>query len=86
MGSLLPERVESLAANERVAVVNRVLISLAHGETEEAFSLLKSAAEDKEPYEAPEVVTRIKANVFEDPVLERPEFVELRERLGFTDL
>ena len=32
------------------------------------------------------MILRIKANVWEDPILNKPEFVAVRERLGFTDL
>ena len=32
------------------------------------------------------VAFRIKQNLYDDPILEQPEFLELRNRLGFTDL
>ena len=82
----LATHLEQLVADQRVAAGNWAMISLARGDHEEALSLLESAAEDKEPYESPVLLIRIKMNVFEDPILDQPRFVAVRERLGFTDL
>ncbi len=82
----LATHLEQLAADQRVTAGNWAMISLARGDHEEALSLLESAAEEKKPYESPVLLMRIKMNVFEDPILDQPRFVAVRERLGFTDL
>ena len=53
---------------------------------EEAALIWLRIVAEKEPYEGYALVNRIKANVFQDPVLETSEFIELRNQIGFTDL
>jgi len=77
---------ERMTADQRLGAGQKAFSSLARGDLEEAFSLLKAAAEDKEPYDSNVILMRFKLNVFDDPILEHSEFVEIREKLGFTDL
>ena len=77
---------ERVTADQRLGAGQKAFSSLARGDLEEAFSLLKAAAEDKEPYDSNVLLMRFKLNVFDDPILEHSEFVEIREKLGFTDL
>jgi len=74
------------AADRTIASASRVLVSLARGDEERALQWLTTAAEDREVYLGQNTIMRIKFNVYEDPVLDKPQFVELREQLGFTDL
>ncbi len=74
------------AADRTIASSSRVLVNLARGDEERALQWLTTAAEDREVYLGQNFIMRIKFNVWEDPVLDRPEFVKLREQLGFTDL
>jgi len=74
------------AADRTIASSSRVLVNLAKGDEERALQWLTTAAEDREVYLGQNFIMRIKFNVWEDPVLDRPEFVKLREQLGFTDL
>ena len=76
---------EEFSAAQRVPAVNRVMMSLARGNEASALEWLKVVAE-KAPYEGYAQVFRIKANVFHDPILDKPAFIALREQLGFTDL
>ncbi len=73
-------------ADRTIASASRILVNLARGDEERALQWLTTAAEDREVYLGQNNIMRIKFNVYEDPVLDRPEFVELREQLGFTDL
>jgi len=81
----LLNRFEELAAEQRESAANWVMFNLALGDEEEAFRWLERVAE-KEPYEGYYNVQWIKANLYHDPVLDKPEFAALREQLGFTDL
>ncbi len=62
-----------------------ITVSLARGDDEDAFELLSQAAEDKTPYEGFGLLMRLRANVFRDPVLDQPRFVEMREKLALID-
>jgi len=74
-----------LAAEQRESAANWVMFNLALGDEDEAFRWLERVAE-KGPYEGYYNVQWIKANLYHDPVLDKPEFAALREQLGFTDL
>ncbi|MFP6829134.1 MAG: hypothetical protein VCC36_08905 [Gammaproteobacteria bacterium] len=76
---------EEAEGRARLSAANWVLINLARGDEEAALIWLRIVAE-KEPYKGYVLVNRIKANVFQDPVLETSEFIELRNQIGFTDL
>ncbi len=61
------------------------LASLALGESDEALKFLTSAAEsERSSYGVAPM--HVKFNVFSDPTLDEPEFVAVRQRLGFTNL
>ena len=79
------KKFEESAAQVTPASVSRMVASLAKGDEEEALEWLRKAAE-KRPYEGFILTFRVKRNVFGSPILEKPEFVVLREQLGFTDL
>jgi Tfp pilus assembly protein PilF len=76
---------EQRAVDNRQSAASWVMVSLAKGDEEQALHWLNIAAE-KAPYEGYTTIHRIKANLWEDPVLDQREFLELREQLGFTDL
>jgi hypothetical protein len=76
---------EEISVGRRVPAASRILVSLSQGDIDTTLSLLNTAAIEKVPYDAPNLLMRIKLNVFEDPILNQPEFVEVRERLGYTN-
>ena len=76
---------EEFARTQRVSAANLVMMNLARDDEVGALEWLNVVAE-KAPYEGINVVKRIKANVFSDPILNKPAFVELRQQLGYTDL
>ncbi len=57
---------------------------LAIGDVEESLRLLREAANTRLPTSGSTLTIMIKRNMFADPVLERPEFVAVRSRLGFN--
>ncbi len=59
---------------------------LATGDSEESLRLFREAAENRLPLGGSTLTILIKLNIYEDSVLEQPDFVEVRQRLGFTDL
>ena len=69
-----------------VAAISWVDANLARGDEAEALRWLRIAAEDREPYAAFNRQLAIKRNTFGNPILDKPEFIALREQLGFTDL
>ncbi len=79
-------RFDELAAAQRVPASAQVLVHLARGEKEEALRALIEAAEEKEPYEAFNQMMHVARNSYRDPTLDEPEFVTVREQIGFTDL
>ncbi len=76
---------EELVAEQRESAANWVIYNLARGDEEEAFRWLQRVAE-RAPYEGYYNVHAIKVNLWNDPVLNRPEFAELRSQLTYTDL
>ncbi len=58
---------------------------LAIGNTEESLRLFREAAENRLPSAGATLTILIKRNVFNDSVLEQPEVVEVRKRMGFQD-
>ncbi len=58
---------------------------LSVGNTDEALRLLRELAESELPSPGTWLTVVLKTNLYNDPVLERPEFVEVRSRLGFRD-
>ena len=81
----LSARFDEIWAGSRIPASSLIMVSLARGEDEEALDWLTRAAEEKAPYEGFGLVMRIKANVFRDPVLDQPRFVEVREKLALID-
>ncbi len=62
-----------------------VLAYLGIGDTKEALRWLISAADNKEPENGWIDLQRIKLNSYSDPVLDEPDFLEVRRRLGFRE-
>ncbi len=79
-------RFEELAVGRHKAAASRVLVNLARGDEEQSNEWLSRAAETKEPYESNTILHLLRRNNFRDTILDQPRFVEVRERLGFTDL
>ena len=77
---------EERAVNREVDAIARAFQNLARGDEEQALYWLARIAEEKEPYRGVLPIIALKQNTFRDPVLDQPEFIEVRERLGFTDL
>ena len=74
------------AADRTLASAAWIIASLARGDEQQALSWLNRAVEEREVWLGQGIILRIKANTIQDPVLEKPQFAELREQLGFTDL
>jgi hypothetical protein len=72
-----------MAAEYNVGSATWALAYLAIGEQERALEWLNTAAENRIPDGGFMVLWWLRANAFSDPVLEQPEFVEVRSRLGF---
>ena len=77
-----PERTSAL---RRIAAAAWVLLYLAIGDHQQALDWLKEAADNPQPYEGHFSLIYLKTNVWNDPILDRPEFVEVRSRLGFRE-
>ena len=58
---------------------------LALGDPDEALSLFREAAANVLPFPGAELTIQIKRNIYNDPILDQPEFVEVRNRLGFSE-
>ena len=67
------------------STVQRAVNQLALGNTDEALQLFEEAADFRLPSAGATLTIMIKNNVYNDPVLERPEFVDVRRRLGFAE-
>ena len=61
-----------------------IIQQLAVGDQAGALAALRAAVENEEIARLP--LMRVKANIWQDPVLDQPEFQELRDQLVFTDL
>jgi tetratricopeptide (TPR) repeat protein len=79
-------RFEEVVAGRRMPALAWMNVSLARGEEGQALEWLRQAAEAKVPYEGYQLTLDHRINFFQEPVLDRPEFVALREQLGYTDL
>jgi DNA-binding winged helix-turn-helix (wHTH) protein/TolB-like protein/Flp pilus assembly protein TadD len=62
----------------------RLRAHLAFGEFDEAYEWALEMAENPPPPTSRDLLI-FSLNTFEDPVLERPDFVELRQRLGYRE-
>jgi len=84
---LLEELQERSSAVSRIGPGHLALAHLAAGNYEESLLWYNTFIENRDrPQGGTGLWPAIKANIFSDPVLERPEFQEMRSRLGFTDL
>ena len=79
------ERIDEMTTDLRVPGIILAWIQLARGDEQGALNSLRRAAENRQPYDAYVITARFKANTFNDPILDRPEFVEVRSRLGFRE-
>ena len=50
-----------------------------------ALDWLKVAADNPQPYEGHFILMYLKTNIWNDPILDQLEFVEVRSRLGFRE-
>ena len=75
--------VETLAADYNVGSATWALAYLAIGDQEKSLQWLTRAAENRMPDEGFSVMWLIRRNLLTDPILEQPEFVDVRSRLGF---
>ena len=86
--SRLFSELEDVAGERTIGAGTWVLSYLAIGDSDKAFEWLNAAVEKVERGEIDEgfwTLMTIKANVYSDPVLEEPRFVELRNKLGVLD-
>jgi adenylate cyclase len=76
-------RFEEIAATRRVAAAAWAWAYLAVGDSRQALHWIKVLGEHRYPYEAMFAALNLEANWFDDPILEQPEFVAARRKLGF---
>ena len=85
----LQEQADEIVTRFRALRANSAFLhavaSLALGESDEALKFLTTLAEGEESSwgVAP---MHVKFNSFSDPILDEPDFVAVRQRLGYTDL
>jgi tetratricopeptide (TPR) repeat protein len=79
-------RIQAMGERYTVGAACLGLAYLATGDEDNALEWLRQAADDKRPDEAVLAQSFVRANIYADPVLERPEFIAVRERLGFESL
>jgi len=79
---------QDMADELRIGESSWAMAYMALGDYEEALNRLQSLANSARPDEGSNVLQAMNllANRWNDPILEEPEFVEVLERLGFTDL
>ena len=77
---------EERAANRRVSTVARLWEHLARGDEDQALYSLERIADEQEPYDGVQMISSLKQNFGGIPMLNQPEFIAVRERIGFTDL
>ena len=61
------------------------LAYLAVGQHDESLALLKISATNEVPHAADVLIHLVKLNLWNDPVLDQPEFVEVRRKLGYVE-
>ena len=79
------EVVDELAGNLYVDSSTWAWAYMGVGDYDEALRQLNTAAENLELLQLPWVAHFIRQNVWSDPILDQPEFVEVRSRLGFRE-
>jgi tetratricopeptide (TPR) repeat protein len=77
---------EEFATDRRVPAIARVVAYLGVGDTDRALEWLNTLADDPQSYEGHYLTISIARNEYQDPVLDRPEFTAVREKIGFRDL
>jgi len=82
----IARQVEETALAHHVGDGSWALIHLALQDETELLSRLETAAGDLGPDEGLFELLAIHHNYWSDPILEKPEFVAIRERLGFPDI
>ena len=75
---------QALAAERTIAPVGWVLAYLGIDDTDQALVWLNAEAERLVASDNQDTA-RIKSNAYSDPILDQPEFVEVRSRLGFRE-
>ena len=79
------DRISQLAENRRVGAISWAMAYLGIGDQEQALASLNAVANDHAPDEGSYFRGTLKRNVYGDPILDQPEFVEVRSRLGFRE-
>ena len=79
------ERLDDTSAEYTVGDATWALAYLGLGDRERALEWLNRAADSTMPDEGYLVRFFIRSNFYSDPILEEPEFVEVRSRLGFRE-
>ncbi|MEE8544159.1 MAG: hypothetical protein V3S94_09885, partial [Gammaproteobacteria bacterium] len=78
-------RIEGMAEEFSVGAATWSLAYLAIGDRDSALEWLVTAADDKTPDEGLIIEFIVRSNHLSDPILDQPEFVEVRSRLGFRE-
>ena len=81
--SCLMRFVDRAATSEAVPLQSWALIHVAIGDYEKAMEYLQLAAQEVEDGYKSSGNRIIAMNRYRDPVLETPEFIEVRQRLGY---
>ena len=77
--------IEQSSPDRRIAPGVWALLYLAIDDQRQALYWLADAADNPQPYESHVVLMWLKINIWQDPVLDQPEFVAVRSRLGFQE-
>jgi len=79
------ERLFALQQEMSGSDLQNALAFLAIGDYDESLTLLRAAAESVYPEPGDTIAILVKKNIWNDPILDQPEFVEVRSRLGFRE-
>ncbi len=79
-------RIEQLAEDRRVGSISWAIAYLGLRNEEQALQWLHAAINERVADEGAFWWPLLKRNVWGDPMLEQPEFLEVRQQLGFPDL
>ncbi len=79
------ERVFALQQEMSGSDVQNALAFLAIEDYDESLRLLRAAAESEYPEPGDTLTILVKTNIWNDPILDQPEFVAVRSRLGFRE-
>jgi tetratricopeptide (TPR) repeat protein len=78
-------RILATMAELTPSLIQQAVGRLSAGDDEDALRLLRAEADSDLPLPGSALTVIVKNNLYNDPLLERPEFVEVRSRLGFGD-